>query len=114
MSENNFNWVCFECRFCTRKHKFQDFTPKCNVCKSDCYCLGYKVEVPKATNLKAWKTLKNECYSRDIAFAQESQLNTVRVKHDIEAEIKRLMSKPINKDLTKQIKRLNQQLLAVI
>lgn len=47
LSASNCNWVCFDCRFVTRQAKMSRHIPKCADCGSDCYCLGYKVEIPK-------------------------------------------------------------------
>ena len=47
MPASNYNWVCFDCRFVTRLSKTSRRLPKCAECGSDCYCLGYKVEIPQ-------------------------------------------------------------------
>lgn len=83
---SNHNWVCFECRFSKREPKTSNLIPKCNSCKGDLYCLGYKVAIPKKTDLKNWKKLKEDCFKRSITALEREAINQIKEKHSSEKE----------------------------
>lgn len=92
MSANNNNWVCFECQIVLREPKSIDRTPTCPECREDCYCLGYKVAVPKKTDKKAWLQLRQECRNREYERIERNAKARVARQHDLERRIARLQS----------------------
>lgn len=110
MSASNHNWVCFECHYSTRQQKHTDHTPKCPECGDDCYCLGYKVEIPKKSDSKKWKEIKEESRRRDLEAALARSESKVRSIHRIEKEIARLEAMDENEGRRAQIKKLKKDL----
>ncbi|MEM9446601.1 MAG: hypothetical protein AAGA18_14755 [Verrucomicrobiota bacterium] len=110
MSASNYNWVCFDCKFVTRQAKHSKLFPQCTFCGKDCYCLGYKVEVPKKTNEKAWKELRDECSRRNLEYIEAKNKNTVTRKHQLEQEICRLSGLGKNVDRMRLIAKLRKEL----
>ena len=110
MSASNYNWVCFECQFSTRQAKVSKKTPKCNECGGDCFCLGYKVEIPKKGDSKRWSKLKNECIRRKDESDEVVKKWRVYTIHQAEKEIRKLESMEENKDRRKRINRLKKRI----
>jgi hypothetical protein len=112
MSVSNNNWVCFACRTSQRHQKLSGRVPVCPDCGADCFCLGYKVEVPRREAIRAWHRLQDECRRRVFSRIKSEQRWEVRRKHDLEKEIVRMERLGENKDRARQIKRLKIQLAA--
>lgn len=110
MSASNYNWVCFDCRFVTRQPKTARRDPKCGACGSACYCLGYKVEVPKKSDAKGWKSLRYECGKRLSAWYERQAVQRVREAHDAEHRLTHLRSLAPNKDREKLIADLRKRI----
>jgi len=110
MSASNYNWVCFDCRFVIRQSKSSSCIPKCAECAADCYCLGYKVEIPKKTNIRGWKALR--LISRKLHLARSDGLAVEHVKeaHAAERRIAQLRSLGPNKDRETLIKELEEKI----
>lgn len=114
MSASNHNYVCFGCRTAIRYPKTTPHPPKCRECGAECFCLGYKVEIPKHDDIKVWRELRAECERRAMASDEAISLKGVRRKHFVEQEIRRLRELPDNRDRTRQIKKLEEELAGTI
>lgn len=113
MSASNNNYVCFNCRTAIRYPKTAPEAPKCRECGSECFCLGYKVEIPKHDDIKAWRELRAESGRRALASQQMLTLREVRRQHFVEKEICRLRKMPDNRDRNRQIKKLEEELARI-
>jgi len=109
MSASNYSWVCFECRLVVRQPKTAKRVPKCLGCGSDCFCLGYKVEVPKKEDLRGWRRLRDDCRARALVQADESAIERVRAGHEAERRIAQLLALPQNKERTKLVAELRKR-----
>jgi hypothetical protein len=112
MSASNYNWVCFDCRFVTRQPKPARRVPKCAQCGADCYCLGYKVEIPKKSDTAAWRSLRLESRKRHLAWSDRQAVKRVREAHAAERRIAHLRSLAPNKDREKMIADLKEKIHA--
>ena len=112
MPASNYNWVCFDCRFVTRLSKTSRRLPKCAECGSDCYCLGYKVEIPKKTDARGWRALRLESRKRHVEWADNQAVRRVREAHAAERRISHLRSLGPNKDRDKIIEELKKKIRA--
>jgi hypothetical protein len=110
MSASNYNWVCFECRTTRRHPKMSDQIPLCPDCGRECFCLGYKVEVPRREAVREWRQLREECWRRLHARQDHVQRSNVRRQHDLEKEITRMEALGENKDRERQINKLKEEL----
>ena len=110
MSASNHNYVCFDCRYAIRHPKTAPVAPKCKNCGAECYCLGYKVAIPKRDNIKSWGEIAEESRRRDILYEHNSTLQTVHRQHFVEREIQRLQQKEENRDRSRAIKKLLEEL----
>lgn len=110
MPASNHNCVCFRCRTSIRTPKYGACLPKCLTCGTECFNLGYKVEIPKQTDVKAWRLLETECRRRDTAMAEAHALRRVQRQHFLEREIRRLRELPENRDRTRRINLLAKEL----
>ena len=110
MSASNYNWVCFDCRTAMRKTKTAGTTPKCPGCGADCYCLGYKVEIPKEQDAPTWRKLRLDCRRRELASSDQYALERVRVVHEIERRIAHLESLASNQSRKESIAALKKKL----
>jgi len=110
MSASNHNYVCFECRTTIRHAKTAKKKPHCLSCGAECFNLGYKVEVPKHDDLRAWRELRAECERRAEVARQERAVRSVRKQHFLEQEINRMRQMPENRDRSRQIKQLEEEL----
>jgi hypothetical protein len=110
MSASNYNWVCFDCRFVTRRAKMSRRIPKCGDCGSDCCCLGYKVEIPKKADARGWKALRLESCRRHLAWADRQAVRRVREAHAAERRIAHIRSPGPNRDREKLIEELKEKI----
>lgn len=110
MSASNCNWVCFECRTSRRQPKISGQIPACPDCGRECFCLGYKVEVPRRDAVREWRQLREECRKRLYARQDLQQQSNVRRQHDLEKEIARMEALGENKDRERQIRKLKEEL----
>ena len=108
MSASNYSWVCFECRLVVRQPKTAKRIPKCLGCGSECYCLGYKVEVPKKEDLRSWRKLREDCRARELARSDAEAVAKVRGAHEAERRIAELLALPANRDRSKLIAELKK------
>jgi len=114
MSASNYNYVCFECRTAIRHPKTATHAPKCRDCGNECFCLGYKVEIPKHADIRSWRELLAECERRASYFEETIEFRGVRRQHFLEQEILRLRQMPDNRDRNRQIKKLEEELARII
>jgi len=114
MSASNYNYVCFECRTAIRHPKAATEAPKCRDCGMGCFCLGYKVEVPKRDDIRSWLDLRAECERRTSVSEEAIEFSGVRRQHFLEQEILRLRQMPDNKDRNRQIKKFEEELARLI
>ncbi len=112
MSASNYNWVCFDCRFVTRQPKPASRVPKCAKCGADCYCLGYKVEIPKKSDTSGWRSLRLESRKRHLEWLDRQAVKRVREAHAAERRIAHLRSLAPNKDREKMIAELKEEIHA--
>ena len=110
MPASNHNWVCFQCRTAVRRPNTNQAVPKCMSCGNDCYCLGYKVAIPKKSDIKAWRQINDFIRDRDFAVVDFKRIQELRRKHDLEKEIFRMELLDENKDRSRLIKKLKDQL----
>ena len=110
MSASNYTWVCFDCRTITRKPKRNDYVPKCNICEDQFYCLGYKFEIPKQRDVKAWEKLRDKCLKRDIEAKDFKIKSIAKRKSYLLKEISKLELLEENKDRRKVIDKYKQEL----
>src|SRR5262245_30611567 len=110
MSASNHNWVCFDCRCVTRRAKTAAGIPKCRECGSDCACLGYKVAIPKKSDIKAWRALRLECRRRNRLAADNLAVERARVGHAAERRIAALRTRGQNRDREKVVRELRKKL----
>ena len=110
MSASNYNWVCFSCRYHTRAAKTSNKIPKCQECNRECFCLGYKVEIPKKNDTRSWKKLRIDCQKRHSKNQENMEVYLVKRKHELEKEIIRLEPRSENKDIKRLIKKLKDEL----
>lgn len=110
MAASNYNWVCFRCHFSTRQAKTSSRVPKCGECGGDCYCLGYKVEVPRKKDTDGWKRLRASCRQLEAARQDRNEIIRVQNKHWLEKEIIRLEAMEENRDRRRTIKSLQEEL----
>ncbi|MCW1916589.1 hypothetical protein OJ996_23580 [Luteolibacter sp. GHJ8] len=111
MHISNFNWVCFECRTSRREPKLARRVPVCAECGADCFCLGYKVEVPRRYAVREWRKLRDECRRRYHIGRDSVRRWNIRRIHALEQEIIRRESMRENKDRSYLIKRLKDELV---
>jgi hypothetical protein len=93
----------------TRQAKTARRVPKCPECGSDCYCLGYKVEIPRKSDGRGWKALRLESRKRYLAWSDGQAVRRVREVHARERRIAHLRSLPPNKDREKLIEELKEE-----
>ena len=110
MSASNHNWVCFDCRFVKRQPGHEHRIPKCNECGSDCFCIGHKVEIPKKSDMRGWKTLRLESRKRYFEWSERQAVWRVRQTHATERQIVHLHSLGPNKDIEKMIAELKEKI----
>ena len=109
MSASNHNWICFRCRFVARQPKTVRVVPKCADCDADLYCLGYKVEVPRKINVRAWRRLGLDCRRRLLARSDRQEVRRVRLAHVAEREVVHLRALSLAKGKRKPIRRLKEK-----
>ena len=110
MSESNYNWVCFECRFVTRQAKTSKNVPKCGFCNRDCICVGYKLDVPKKSDKKGWERLRKVTSEIELQNRERKRnYREVRIAQLTE-EIEKLSDREENKDRTRLINALKEEL----
>jgi hypothetical protein len=109
MSASNYSWVCFECHLVVRQPKTAKRVPKCVGCGAGCYCLGYKVEVPKKEDARGWRRLRDDCRDRELDQADADAVAKVREAHDAERRIAQLSELPANKERLKLIEELRKK-----
>jgi hypothetical protein len=112
MPVSNHNWDCFDCRFVTRQPKTARRVPKCAECGSECYCLGYKVEIPKKSDSRGWRSLRTESRKRHLAWSDRQAVRRVREAHAAERRIAHLRSLGPNKARGKIIAELKEKIHA--
>lgn len=112
MSASNYNWVCFECRNTIRQAKTSRRIPRCPDCGADCYCLGYKVEIPRKSDARGWRRLHLDCRQRELAWSEQQAVKRVRDAHATERRIADLHSRGANRDRDKLLAELKQKLRA--
>jgi hypothetical protein len=110
MSASNYSWVCFDCRSIVRQPKTSRRIPKCPECKADCYCLGYKVEIPKKKDVRGWRRLRLECRRREVARLDQEAKQRAREVHASERRIADLRSRGQSRDREKLIADLQQKM----
>lgn len=84
--------------------------PKCADCGSDCYCLGYKVEIPRKTDARGWRALRSESRKRHLAWADRQAVRRVKEAHAAERRIAHLRSLGPSKDREKLIEELKEKI----
>jgi len=110
MSESNYNWVCFDCRYATRQPKTSKHVPKCAACYKDCVSVGYKLEIPKKTDAKGWEKLREVSREMD----QQKRDNQKKYREtrisQLTNRIETLSAKEHNQDRARLIAELQEEL----
>lgn len=110
MSESNYNWVCFDCRFAIRQAKTSEHIPRCASCNSKCVCVGYKLKIPGKSDTKGWEKL------REISREMDQQTKEIQKKYhetriaQLTEQIETLSAREHNKDREKLIAQLQEEL----
>jgi len=104
----NNTWVCFDCRESYRRTVSLEIGVKCAKCQNECLNLGYHIPVPRKRDLKAWSRLRNDLAEQGRRLSLGSEIETVRMAHDIEQNEWRLdvISKSSNRDAA--LKKINR------
>ncbi len=93
-----------------RQPKTAPRLPKCPECGADCYCLGYKVEIPKKADLRGWRKLRLDCRKRQLAWSDRQAVKRVREVHAAERRIAYLRSLGPSRDREKLIAELTEKI----
>ena len=104
------NWVCFKCRLSARHPTQFKGVVLCTQCRAVCTPLGYKIPVPPKGKVREWDILYEQLQQSAINTSNIQKLQMVRCKHDLEQEIVKLETKPLNEGRTKAIKLLRKRL----
>lgn len=110
ISTSNNNWVCFPCRTVLRQAKTYAAVPACPRCGTEIFCLGSKVEVPPQRAVRAWNRIRQESRRRLYSGIRMDKLRKTRRQHALEKEIARMSQLPLNRDRTRQIRMLVEDL----
>lgn len=113
MSASSVNWVCFPCRNALRQDRYLRKTPACPRCGDPCLYLGDRVEVPRATAVKAWAKLEEEWHARRLASIEEYLSGDWHSRPVLESLIDELASLPENGDTADTIAKLRNRLRKV-
>ena len=87
---NNDSWVCFDCRESYRRAIGYDKEVNCVKCSGSCQNIGHQVHIPKKSDSKSWKRLRDLVIKIKQTSAELSAKEAVRIKHDIEQGERRL------------------------
>lgn len=85
MSTNK-DWVCYECRFSTRRSWDSVIRPKCHLCGKECVCIKTANQVPKKNDTKAWKLLQmmeDDDKGKYIAYVKKSAMQMKKKIHKL-------------------------------
>lgn len=90
-------WVCFDCRQAVRRGAFGAAEePRCARCRAPLVRLGHKITLPKRTDRRGWRDLR-DCYRRGRAsFVDRGGRARARRIHQLEREIRHLEGVPEN------------------
>lgn len=113
MSASYVNWVCFPCRTALREDRFSHRTPNCPRCGNPCHFLGDRVAIPRATAVKAWAKLAEECEARRFAAIDEYLASKTPSRRVLESIIEELGSLPKNRETDGRITKLKDRLRKV-
>src|SRR5687768_11775288 len=106
---SNYAWVWFDCRAAFR-HSPDAPEVRCATCGEQCECIGYKTPVPRKSDQKEWVALRQRFYRARRENAQRQQEFLVRKTHELEREIARLESLPVNAGRSTAVKELRKVL----
>ena len=109
---SNHHWVCFPCRASVRRPGASRDV-RCPSCGLQCNNLGYKVPVPPRAKVAVWKALETEYFARRRAFSAVSRYRSVRKKHDLEKEIRKIEALQDNEGRQSLLKQLKSELETV-
>jgi len=76
----------------------------------NCYCLGYKVGIPKKSDRRGWKALHLESRRRHLAFLDKQSIKRVREMHAAERRITLLRARGLSKDRKRIIEKLKMKI----
>lgn len=88
----NASWVCFDCREAVRRPTRYRREVPCPRCGKNCRRIGYKIPVPPKRAIRSWKMLHDQLVEDDIKTASARHARSVRQRHDIEQELRKLMA----------------------
>jgi len=106
VSVSNHNWVCFECRTTVRKPKSDanaPTLPACSRCGASLVNIGYKIDVPRKSDVKAWKALREWCRHARLGGIEDEIRSLVQKVHRLEKVILEEEEKPFNADRKRAI-----------
>lgn len=106
----NAAWVCFDCRFAVRRPTSHTGDVVCPECGAGCRYLGYRIRVPGKRAVRAWAALRESLAAQDRARQTADHVRSVRARHDLEKEIRRLEALPSNPGRRHAIALLRKQL----
>jgi len=107
---NNNSWVCFECRESYRRDKQYKGNVACAKCNCLCTNIGDCTPVPRKRELKAWKYLRESINKQARQSQLHSDIELVRIKHDIEQGEERIEALDKGRDRESTLKKINNSL----
>jgi len=107
---SNRNWVCFSCRITNRKSSRFAGEAICSDCGGELKNIGYKIPVPPKSKPKEWKKLQEQLASQAREVECEKYKSSVRKRHDLEQELEKLNTLPLNSGRLSLIKQLEKRL----
>lgn len=54
--------VCFDCRLSFKQSRYNAPKPKCPECAKELINIGYKLKIPKKSQIKKWQELRERFY----------------------------------------------------
>ena len=116
------NWVCFTCRLTQSRPTYRRVTYEqpetigmeghvtCSKCNEYMKFLGPSISVPQKNKDNEWKALEAEVLKFRINLQELNHKEKIKRKHNLEKEIQELKQREKNKDRTRKISKLEEQL----
>jgi hypothetical protein len=96
---------------CVRRERFgENKPPRCPSCAEPCKLIGYKVPVPKKRDIRGWRALRKAMLENKRLRVEQRVQWTMWRRRQIFHQLRRLKTRPFNKERAKQITQLQEQL----
>ncbi len=86
--------------------------PRCDRCGAECFCLGYKVEIPKKEDVRGWRKLREDCRQRELNTIAFDTAERTRAVCEAERRIAELEAKGENRERARLIANIRKTLAA--